>query len=372
MMKILAIGGMGFIGSHTVELLLEKGHAVRILDNLEPQAHDARQKPLEYNEDVEFVRGEVQNRKTLLGSLEGVDAVLHFAAAVGVGQSMYQIEKYVECNTRGTAMLLDVLVNESNRVKKLIVASSMSIYGEGKYSCEDCGVVYPRLRGEAQLKNKEWEPQCPNCGKSVSPLPTDEDKPLMPTSIYAQTKRHQEEMCLLVGRTYGIPTVALRYFNVYGSGQALSNPYTGVCAIFLSRILNGNSPHIFEDGGQTRDFVHVRDIAEANVLALKKNRVDYMTVNIGLGKPTSIKQVAELVNFHHANVIPHISNRYRKGDIRHCYADITRAEKCLDYKPMVALKEGFREFIEWAEVHSLGVVDSFEKAMRELEEKNLA
>ena len=371
--KVLVTGGMGFIGSHTVDMLIKNGYGVRVLDNLEPQVHGADRKPPEYcNENAEFAQGDVRSREDVLRAVKNMDAVVHLAAAVGIGQSMYQIEKYVAYNMTGTANLLDVLINESNNIKKLIVASSMSIYGEGKYSCESCGSVYPKLRGEEQLKKREWGPKCPNCGRPLKALPTDEDKPLMPTSVYAQTKKYQEEICLLIGKTYGIPTVALRYFNVYGPRQSLSNPYTGVCAVFSSRILNNKSPYIFEDGNQMRDFVHVRDIARANVLALKKNEADYMAINIGSGKPISIRELAEtLIKLYGADVSPYISNRYRKGDIRYCYADLSKAEKFLGYKPAVPQKEGLKDLIKWAKTHDWAAVDLFEKAMKELEEKRL-
>jgi dTDP-L-rhamnose 4-epimerase len=369
--KVLVTGGAGFIGSHTVDLLIEKGYYVRVLDNLEPQVHPTGL-PDYLAKNAEFVRGDVRDRETLVKAIQDMDAVIHLAAAVGVGQSMYQIEKYTAYNTYGTANLLDVLVNEPNEVKKLVVASSMSIYGEGKYHCDSCGTIYPKTRSEKQLKEGKWEQMCPICGKEVKPVPTDEEKPLMPTSVYAQTKRHQEEMCLLVGKTYGIPTVALRYFNVYGSRQSLNNPYTGVCAVFSSRILNGKPPYIFEDGKQTRDFVHVRDVARANLLALERNSGNYMAINIGSGKPISIVELAELlVEIYDANVEPYISHRYRKGDIRHCYADITRAKNCLDYTPTVPLSEGLGELADWARKQGWGATDLFDKAIHELEEKKL-
>jgi dTDP-L-rhamnose 4-epimerase len=372
-MKVLVTGGVGFIGSHTVDMLLEEGHETRVLDNLEPQVHGKRKKLPEYfNKNAELIRGDVLDRKTLIKALDGVDAVIHLASAVGVGQSMYQIDKYVNYNTHATALLLDVLVNEKNQVKKFVVASSMSMYGEGKYSCKTCGIVYPALREEAQMKKKEWEPKCPNCGRELAPLPTDENKPLMPNSIYAQSKRHQEEMSLLIGKTYGIPTVALRYFNVFGSRQSLSNPYTGVCAIFSSRILNNNPPHIFEDGGQTRDFIHVKDVARANLLAVEKNNANYMAINVGRGEPLTIKGVAEMLIKHYkAELKPFVSNKYRKGDVRHCYADMTRTKKYLNFRPEVSLKEGFKEITAWARAHDWGAVDLFDTAMKELEEKEL-
>jgi len=342
--KVLVTGGGGFIGSHTVDLLLERGYEVFVLDNLEEQVHHGTV-PDYLNKNVKFVQGDVRDHELLIRLLKEVDAVIHLAAAVGVGQSMYQIEKYVDYNTRGTATLLDALINTENPVKKLVVASSMSIYGEGKYWCEKCSEVkYPSLRDEEQLKNRMWEPLCSVCRSMLKPLPTDEEKPIVPTSIYAQTKKHQEEMCLLTGKTYGLPTVALRYFNVYGPRQSLSNPYTGVCAIFTSRILNNKPPYIFEDGNQSRDFIHVKDIAKANLLALEKSAADFTAVNIGTGRQTSIKRIAELlIKTLDYKLNPHVSNRYRKGDIRHCYADISKARNLLGYEPTIKLEDGLKE-----------------------------
>jgi dTDP-L-rhamnose 4-epimerase len=371
--KVLVTGGLGFIGSHVVDLLVEKGYDVRILDNLEPQIHgEARKLPDYVNGKAELVIGDVSDKKDGAKVVLDMDAVIHLAAAVGVGQSMYQIEKYVRCNTYGTANLLDILVNDENCVKKLVVASSMSIYGEGKYKCVSCGPVYPGLRKEEQLVGKDWEPKCPNCGEPVEPVPTDEDKPLMPTSIYAQTKTHQEEMCLLVGRTYGLPAVALRFFNVYGPRQALSNPYTGVCALFSSRILNDKPPYIFEDGLQTRDFVNVKDVAKAVVLALEKNVCDYMPINVGSGKPISIIELARiLLRLYGKNMESLVSYRYRKGDVRHCYADISRARHLLGYEPAVGMDEGLADLVNWALEHGWGAVDLSNKAIKELEERKL-
>jgi len=371
--KVLVTGGLGFIGSHVVDLLVSRDYEVKILDNLEPQVHGIEGKlPDYYNNNAMLVKGDITDRNLLKDEIEDIDAVVHLAAAVGVGQSMYQISKYVFCNTLGSANLLDVIVNESNNVRKIVVASSMSIYGEGKYFCENCGYVYPLLRDEKELEKKEWEPKCPICKGKIVPVPTDEDKPLNPTSIYAQTKRHQEEMVLLVGETYGIPSVALRFFNVYGPRQSLRNPYTGVVAIFLSRLLNNKPPYVFEDGNQTRDFVHVKDVAQAVVLALEKNSADYMPVNVGAGKAITIKEVAErLANLLKFDIKPIISNRFRKGDVRHCFADISRARNLLGYEPKISVEDGFRELVVWAKEHHWEAVDLFDKAIKELEERKL-
>jgi dTDP-L-rhamnose 4-epimerase len=373
--RILVTGGAGFIGSHTVDLLLENGYEAIILDNLEPQVHGKKQiKPEYVNKDATFIQHELQDKEFLNKTISEVDAIIHLAALVGVGQSMYQIDRYIDANTKATAILLDILAKKEHNIKKLVVASSMSIYGEGKYHCENCDTdVYPDLRNPEQLKNQQWDQLCPNCNSILKPLPTDEEKPLIPTSIYAQSKRHQEEMSILIGKTYDIPTIALRYFNVYGSRQSLSNPYTGACAIFTSRILNNKPPYIFEDGNQKRDFIHVKDLAKANLKALESNKANYETINIGTGKSISIKELAETLIklYNKPNLKPLISNEYRKGDIRHCFADKSKAQKLLDFKSTTTLTEGLTELSQWAKSHGWGAIDLFDKALKELKTKNL-
>jgi dTDP-L-rhamnose 4-epimerase len=373
--KVLVTGGCGFIGSHTVDLLIDRGYDVTILDNLEPQVHGENAKIPDYaNKNAKIILDDFRNRELLKKVLIEIDAVIHLAAMVGVGQSMYQIERYVDTNTAGSAMLLDAIVNSKHNLKKLLVASSMSMYGEGKYYCEECRIdVYPPLRSERQLKAKQWEPLCPTCHSPLIPKPTDEDKPLMPTSIYAMTKHHQEEMFLLIGKTYKVPAIALRYFNAFGSRQALSNPYTGCAAIFTSRILNNKSPYIFEDGKQTRDFIHVKDVARANVTAMESNNANYEAINIGTGKPISIGGLAETLAelYGKKNLKPEISEEYRKGDIRHCYADTTKAQKLMNFAPQISLTEGLKELREWSETQKGKATESFDKAFKELKEKHL-
>jgi dTDP-L-rhamnose 4-epimerase len=373
--KVLVTGGCGFIGSHTVDLLVAKSYDVTIIDNLEPQVHGSKAKLPEYvNNKATVILDDFRNKNLLKKIFREVDAVIHLAAMVGVGQSMYNIEQYVDTNTRGSALLLDLLVNEKHSVKKLVVASSMSIYGEGKYCCEKCKIdVYPGLRSEQQLRKKQWEPFCPNCHSPLIPRPTDETKPLMPTSIYAMTKLHQEAMFLLIGKTYDIPAVALRYFNAYGSRQALSNPYTGCAAIFTSRILNNKHPYIFEDGKQTRDFIHVKDVARANVQALENSKADFEAINIGTGKPISIGNLARMLAelYGKRDLQPFISNEYRKGDIRHCYADISKAKRLLGFKPSISIREGLKELYNWSETQKGKAKESFDKAFKELKEKKL-
>ncbi len=373
--SILVTGGAGFVGSHLVDKLVELGHKVVIFDNLEDQVHFGK-KPDYINPDAEFIQGDVRDEDVLYNALKGKDVVFHQAAAVGVGQSMYEIRKYADYNSTGGATLLDILVNRHDvrdRVEKVVVASSMSIYGEGQYLCDDCGVIYPRMRSNSQLKMQDWEIKCPDCGKSARHVGTSESKPLFPTSIYAITKRDHEEMFLVTGISYKIPTVALRYFNIYGSRQALSNPYTGVAAIFSSRILNGKNPVIYEDGLQSRDFVHVSDIVQANVLAMQKSEGDYEAFNVGTGNNTSVKEVAELLIRKLApdkNIHPEIEKKFREGDIRHCYADISKIRHKLGYEPGVDFKDGLEGLVEWVSQQS--AVDGFEKARKELETRGLA
>src|SRR5882757_4109254 len=289
--NILITGGAGFVGSHLADALLASGHHVRIYDNLTGQVH-LHGIPEYLAEDAEFVQGDVRDSAAMRRALAGIEIVFHMAAAVGVGQSMYEIERYMGSNTQGTAVLLQQLLDRKSRVEKLVLASSMSIYGEGKYLCAQCGNVAPQLRTADQLRIRHWEPNCPGCGDALTPIPTDESKPLQCSSIYALSKKGQEEMCLLFGRTYGLPTLALRYFNIYGTRQALSNPYTGVAAIFASRLMNGNPPLIFEDGKQLRDFVSINDIVRANILAMDNSGGEGKALNIGSGQPVSIFEVA--------------------------------------------------------------------------------
>ena len=368
MSKIFVLGGAGFIGSHLVDKLVEMGDDVIVLDNLEPQVHT--RKPDYLNPKAQYLFEDIRDEKVLAKTIGDVKVIFHEAAAVGVGQSMYQIDKYVEVNTMATAKLLDILVNKEHNVKKLIVASSMSIYGEGAYECGDCDAVYPKLRTEEQLKQRAWEMKCPQCGKIVKPIPTREDKPLHPTSIYAITKRDQEEMCLAIGRAYGIPTVALRYFNVYGPRQSLNNPYTGVCAIFSSRIKNENPPLIFEDGLQSRDFVSVHDVVKANILAMSSSNANYEAFNIGTGETTNILEIAQiLTKLYNKELEPEITSKFRAGDIRHCFADISKIKNKLRYKPKEDFEKGMMELVDWGEEEE--AVDRFEEAHEELLKRGL-
>lgn len=347
-MNILVTGGAGFIGSHLVDALIERGHSVRILDSLVEQVHGSSA-PQHLNSQAEFIHGDVCDAEAISTALDGVEVIYHQAAEVGVGQSMYEIVRYVRANDLGTAVLLEEMLKRPAQFRKLVVASSMSIYGEGAYRCRACEVVVnPNLRSNEQLAAHDWEFGCEACGGVLGPIGTSEQKPLFPTSVYAVSKQDQEQYCLAVGRAYKIPTVAFRYFNVYGTRQALSNPYTGVCAIFSSRLLNDQAPTIFEDGRQSRDFVHVSDIVQANLLALENSGGDYQAMNIGTARATSIKEIAQLLARGLGKEIdPVIVGKYREGDIRHCVADISRARKLLGYEPQVTLEAGLAELLEW-------------------------
>jgi dTDP-L-rhamnose 4-epimerase len=368
--KILITGGAGFIGSHLADELLERGYSVRVLDNLSPQVHGPEAKRPEYlNTDVELIEGDVQDPAAVRRSLRGVDAVYHFAAAVGVGQSMYEISKYVGVNDLGTAVLLEQLTD--NPVERLIVASSMSIYGEGAYRGSDGRVHLSIERSSADLRAGQWEARN-GSSEILTPIPTPEAKRPSLVSVYALSKYDQERMCLMVGGAYGISTVALRFFNVYGTRQSLSNPYTGVLAIFASRYINGHRPLIFEDGKQQRDFVSVHDVVQACRLALTATRAAGQVLNVGSGENWTIVEVARKL----AGVLgkrqmePLITGKYRAGDVRHCFADITLAGRLLGYKPRVSLDEGLEELAGWLQGRTAH--DRVAEASAELTARGLA
>jgi dTDP-L-rhamnose 4-epimerase len=370
--NVLVTGGAGYIGSHLVDALVARDYRVTVLDNLEPQVHRSGTWPSYANPKATYVKGDVRDRAVFEPLVLQSDAVVHFGAAVSVGQSMYQVDRYVDVNTRGTALLLDILVNAKHKVEKVIVASSIGVYGEGAYHCATHGAVAPMIRSEAQLAARDWEQRCPICHEHVVSIPTPEDKALYRDNIYSMTKYHQEEMVLLIGKTYGIPSVAPRFFNVYGPRQSLSNPYAGVAAIWISRLLNGKSPIVFEDGGQLRDFVSIHDVVECLTLMLEKPGADYLPVNVGSGETITILDVAQiLARLLGSSIEPQITLTGRKFDIRHNTADITRARQTLGYEPKVTLERGFGELVEWATQSADGAVDFFDRALDELKQKGL-
>ena len=369
-MRALVTGGAGFIGSHLVDRLLAAGREVRILDSLDAQVHDGV--PGYLAPEAELVVGDIRDRELVDRCLDGADELVHLAAAVGVGQSMYEIERYTSVNALGAAVVLEAAAAVRERLQKAVVASSMSIYGEGLYRCPTDGVeVAPAPRPEEQLARREWEPACPACGAALEPLPTPESKPLQPTSIYAIGKRDHEEMFLTWGRAYGVPTTALRFFNVYGPRQALSNPYTGVGAIFASRLLNGRPPTIFEDGGQSRDFIHVSDIAAGVEAALDPVRADGAALNLGTGRGVSVLEVAAVLSQGlGVEIEPEILGDYRAGDIRHCFASIDLARELLGFEPQVEFEEGMGELTGWLAGQS--AVDRVDEATAALRARGLA
>jgi dTDP-L-rhamnose 4-epimerase len=361
--RVLITGGAGFIGSHLADELLHAGYAVRALDVLVEQVHGDSERPDYLDPEVELIPGDIRNAEVVRGALERVDAVVHLAARVGVGQSMYEQAEYAGANTLGTTVLLDAL--QEHPVGKLIVASSMSIYGEGAYE-----PVQPVERTREQLDRRDWEPRGPN-GEELTPVPTPETKEPALASVYALTKYDQERLCLLYGASYDVPTVALRLFNVYGPHQALSNPYTGVLAIFASRLLNDHAPVVYEDGSQRRDFVHVTDASRAFRLALERDGADGRALNIASGRSASVLEIAEaLASVLGKNIAPEIPDTYRAGDIRHCFADVTLARELLGFEAEADRDEALAGLAQWLETEP--ATDRFDQAAAELAERGLS
>ncbi|MFO7562036.1 MAG: SDR family NAD(P)-dependent oxidoreductase [Enhygromyxa sp.] len=367
--RILITGGAGFVGSHLADELINRGYEVRALDNLSEQVHGSTtERPAYLADALELIVGDVRDRDALTRALDQVDAVVHLAAAVGVGQSMYRVADYLDVNCVGTGTLLEALARRP--VERLVVASSMSIYGEGLYVSADERPRPGATRSAEQLRAGQWE-LCDDSGAPLRPVPTPESKAPTLASIYAMSKYAQERMCLMLGESYRIPTVALRFFNIYGTRQALSNPYTGVLAIFAARLLNGRPPLVYEDGLQRRDFVSVKDVARACRLALERPEARGEVFNIGSGEPRSVREVAhELAAvLDKRHIEPEITGEYRVGDIRHCYADIGHARRVLGFEPQVGFAEGLAELGEWLE--SQVAVDRVAEARRELSSRGL-
>jgi dTDP-L-rhamnose 4-epimerase len=368
--KVLVTGGAGFIGSFIVDSLVSKGNEVTIYDNLEPQIHKGN-KPEYLNTKARFVNGDVRDYDLLKRYILEADIIVNFAARVGVGQSMYEIKEYITTNEIGTANIMHAIANEKHNVKKIIVASSMSIYGDGSYYCKKCKKeVYNAERTNEQLSKQEWEMYCPDCKTVLMPIPTKESKPINSGSVYAISKKNQEELTLNVGKAYGVPGVALRLWNTYGPRQSLSNPYTGVAAIFMSRIKNNNPPMIFEDGLQSRDFVSVYDVVQAVELAIGKDEANNQSFNVGSGEKITINEVAQtLLDIFGSKLKPVANHKYRTGDVRHCFADITKIKSTLGYKPKMSLRKGMEELVEWSKKQE--AKDMVNKAFDELKQKKL-
>jgi len=372
--NILITGGAGFIGSNLSLKLINNGYNVTVLDNLSEQIHgNALESPLykSIKDKVNFIKGDVRSKDDWRIALKGQDIVVHYAAETGTGQSMYEISKYIDVNVGGTANLLDILTNESHQVKKIIVASSRALYGEGRYDCSKHGIVYPNAREVNDMKMGDFNCKCPVCHSNVTLVATDENSKIHPSSIYGITKQNQEQMVLNIGKALGISSIALRYQNVYGPGQSLSNPYTGILSIFSNLIRNNEPINIFEDGKESRDFVYIDDVVEATFQAIEFDQKIYDVFNVGTGIPTSVTEVVSLlISAYKSNIDYKITGNFRIGDIAHNYADNTKIEKTLGFKPKVYFKQGIKLFADWVNQQDI-VFNGYKKSIEEMKEKGL-
>jgi dTDP-L-rhamnose 4-epimerase len=349
---VLVTGGAGFVGSHLVDALLARGERVRVLDNLDELAHGG-DGPRHLRAEAELLVGDLRDRRAVEQALAGVDRVFHLGGVVGNGESMLNVRRAVDANAAGTATLMEVVLERRERVRRLVAASSMVVYGEGAYRCAEHGPTAPPVRSLEQLRRREWEPRCPHCGLELEPTATSEDAPLRPASVYGITKRDQEELVLVLGRAYGLETVALRYLGIYGPRQALTNPYTGVAAIFAARLLNGRPPLVFEDGRQLRDLVHVSDVVRATLAAMDAPRAPGHAINVASGERVRILDLARRLAAELApGIEPRVTGEFRAGDIRHCYADLGRARDLLGIEPERTLAAGLPELANWVAIQS--------------------
>lgn len=375
MKNILITGGAGFIGSNLALKLIEKGYNITVLDNLSPQIHGENPEAssplyLSIKDKVKFILGTVTSEEDWKKAIEGQDAIVHYAAETGTGQSMYEVKKYIDVNINGTALLLDLLVNTKHTIKKVVVASSRSIYGEGKYISKELGAVYPTQRTADYMDQGDFEVKYPNSSE-LTLVGTDEDSKIHPSSVYGITKQNQEQMVLTVCPTIGIAGVAFRYQNVYGPGQSLKNPYTGILSIFSTQIKNGNGINIFEDGKETRDFVFIDDVVDATILGLEKEEANNEVFNVGTGVATNVLQVANgLITNYGVNVPVTVSGNYRLGDIRHNYADLTKIKSLLGFEPKVSFEKGLQKFTDWVNTQEVQE-DQYQKSINEMKAKGL-
>jgi dTDP-L-rhamnose 4-epimerase len=374
-MNILVTGGAGFVGTHLTPLLVADGHRVTLIDNLSPQIHPEQIFSAALREQATCIRADVRDIATLREVIGDAEAIIHLAAETGTGQSMYDIHRYSDVNVLGTAAILDVLMNRPNRVERFVLASSRAVYGEGQYHCARCGPVYPTTRTAEQLASHAWELRCPHCHGAILPTPTHEDASLQPQSVYASSKQTQEQLVAIACQARGIETVTLRYQNVYGPGQALANPYTGVICVFFALLIQGKPILLFEDGLPSRDFVFIDDVAAATCAAVRLHVPAPTIINVGTGVPTTIREVAETVaRALGVEAAMEVTGKYRLGDIRHCYGDITRLTEQLGYVPRVRFPEGIARFVAWAQDQKDIVGDlalGFEKAQGELLSRRL-
>jgi dTDP-L-rhamnose 4-epimerase len=373
--NILITGGAGFIGTRLALQLIEKGHKITVLDNLSPQIHGSAETSVLYQEikdKVNFILGDVQNKSDWELAMIDQQVIVHLAAETGTGQSMYQIERYSNVNVTGTSILLDLLTNTKHKIEKVIVASSRAIYGEGKYYCPSLNQsVYPLGRTEEDMLKGDFEVKCPFTGENAIMEKTDEASRIQPNSIYGLTKYYQEQSIMITCQALGIPSVAFRYQNVYGPGQSLNNPYTGILSIFSTRILGGKDINIFEDGTESRDFVYIDDVVNATILGLEKEEANYQSFNVGTGIQTSVMEVAEELMSNYNKEVPiHITGQFRKGDIRHNVADMQKTENLLGFQAKISFKEGMKNFTDWVEKQTI-MSDQYESSLDELRSKGL-
>lgn len=370
MSAVLVTGGAGFIGCHLVEALLAAGEPVRVLDNLDPLAHPSGEPPPHFPAEAELLVGDLRNADDVGRALSGCDRVFHLGGIVGNGESMVNVRKAIDANSGGTATLLEQIIARRADFQRLVVASSMVVYGEGSYECPEHGLLAPGLRSSEQLRERSWEPRCPDCGRELAPVPVREDRPLRPASVYGISKRDTEELALVLGDAYGFEATALRYLNVYGPRQALANPYTGVAAIFSARLLAGRSPLVFEDGGQIRDLVHVSDVVAATRAAMAAADAPGRAFNVATGERLRIIDLARsLADLLAPGVEPELTGEFRAGDIRHCYADTGAAEAALGFQASVALEQGLPELGEWVARQTVG--ERGDEALAELRSRGL-
>ncbi len=374
-MKVLISGGAGFIGSNLALKLLNQGYQVVLLDNLSKQIHGENpEESYTYNlikDKCELVVGDVTKFEDWEKAIVGVDVIIHLAAETGTGQSMYEINKYVDTNIGGTSKMMEILTNKTNQVKKVIVAASRAVYGEGKFQCSEHGIVYPISREDKDMSQGDFEVKCPICRQNVKMLATDEDSKLHPTSVYGHTKQSQEELCMIIGKSINLPVVAFRFQNVYGPGQSLKNPYTGILSIFSTQIKNGNDLNIFEDGLETRDFVYIDDITDAIILGIENEKANFESFNVGSGEKTDVLTVANTLREKYKSTINiNVSGNYRLGDIRHNLGDLTKIQTLLGYEPKVQFNKGISNFVDWVEKQKVEN-DNYEASIEEMKSKGL-
>ena len=373
MKNILITGGAGFIGSRLCEKLFDQGNNVTVLDNLSEQIHGNGESFLfnKIKDKCTFIKGDVRDKNDWAHAIKNQEIIIHLAAETGTGQSMYEVEKYTNVNVIGTSHMLEILANSNHNVKKIIVASSRSIYGEGKYNCKTHGVQYPSKRKEEDMKKGEFNPKCSMCNSSLNVLPTDEQSKIHPSSIYGINKQQQEQMVMLMGESLSIPSVAFRYQNVYGPGQSLSNPYTGILSIFSTRILNGNDLDIYEDGEETRDFVYIEDAVDATILGIEKEEANGNIFNVGSGVSTRVLDVANtLKRLYNSEININVNGEFRLGDIRHNFADLSKLKDILGFTPKYNFERGITEFVNWVKTQQV-MEDKYEESIQQLKNKGL-